>query len=231
MAGELEQPESDGPGLATGVLAPLLASLSIRCLRATMRIRHEGREGLEALEAAGRNYILAFWHGRLLMMPYAYRGRRMAIMISRHKDGELIARTMRRFGHAAIRGSTTRGGAEALRAVVRKLHSGWDVGITPDGPRGPRFQVQSGVIQAARLGGVPIVPVAFAARPARTFASWDRFMLPWPFARATFIYGRPLAVPRRAGAEEMERLRAALEKEMQAMTERAERDCGRLSAP
>ncbi len=222
-----EQPEKRrGPGAVAGVLVPLLASVVIRVLRATLRIRHVGREELDALEAAGRNYILAFWHGRLLLMPYAYRGARMAILISRHADGELIARTMARFGHDAVRGSTTRGGASALRAVVRRLKEGWDVGITPDGPRGPRFQVQAGVIQAARLSGAPIVPVAFAARPAKVFASWDRFLLPYPFARAAFVYGAPLEIPRTAGDGELEALRERLERQMQELTRRAGAACG-----
>ncbi|MFQ5767596.1 MAG: lysophospholipid acyltransferase family protein [Acidobacteriota bacterium] len=163
------------------------------------------------MERTGQNYILAFWHGRLLMMPYCYRRRKIAIIISEHGDGELIARTMALFGHQTIRGSSTRGGAGALRQAIRHLRRGGDIGFTPDGPRGPRFRVQPGVIQAARLGRVPIIPVSFSARPAHHLASWDRFLLPWPFSRGLFLYGRPIRVPPDADAGRMEAARLELE--------------------
>jgi len=203
-------------------VAPWLAATLIRLLRVTLRLRHVGREPLEELERQGRTYIIAFWHGRLLLMPYCYRRGRMSILISRHRDGELIARTMARFGHQATRGSTTRGGASALREAVRLLRRGWDIGFTPDGPRGPRYRVQAGVIQAARLSGAPIVPVVFSARPARRLSSWDRFLVPFPFARAVFLYGEPFVVPGDSGAAEMEKLRLELEARMRALTEKAD---------
>ena len=196
--------------LAVALLS-LLAHLLIRLLRATVSIRHVGREHLERLERGDRNYIFAFWHGRLLMMPYAYRGKKMRILISRHADGEYIANAMRWFGHGAIRGSTTRGGAAALRAVVRALRGGMDVGFTPDGPRGPRFQVQDGVILAARLGRVPIVPVSFSASRAKIFQSWDRFVLPLPFSRVTLFYGEPIHIPETCNRWEMREFRSRLE--------------------
>lgn len=187
-----------------------------------MRLRHLGREELEELEAQGRACILAFWHGRFLMMPYCYRRGRITILISRNRDGELIARTMSWFGHDATRGSSSRGGAAALKEVVKRLRDGWDVAFTPDGPRGPRFRVQPGVIQAARLSGAPIIPVGFSARPAVSFHSWDRFLLPLPFSRGTFSYGRSLEVPRDADGALMERLRVELEARMRALSGPAE---------
>jgi hypothetical protein len=204
-------------------LVPLLASLFIRLLRRTMRLRHVARGNLESLESAGSNYILAFWHGRLLMMPYCYRGNRMVIMISRHRDGEFIARTMQRFGHGVVRGSSTQGAMAALKALVRHLRQGGDAGVTPDGPRGPRAVVQPGTLQAAKLAGVPIVPVSFGASRAWSMASWDRFLVPMPFSRGTFFYGEPLIVPRNADGEQMEALRLRLERDLQDLTRRADR--------
>ena len=213
--------EGRGVGLAVRLLS-FLAFLFIRALRMTMRIRHVGREHLERLECEGRNYILAFWHGRLLMMPYLYTGDRMRILISRHKDGEYIAHTMSWFGHRSIRGSTTKGGTVALKQVVRALRSGMDVGFTPDGPRGPRHRVQQGIIQAARLGGVPILPVSFSAKPARILRSWDQFLLPLPFSRGTFLYGAPIEVPSDSSSEVVEQLRSELERRLQGLVERGD---------
>ncbi|HKY32641.1 MAG TPA: lysophospholipid acyltransferase family protein [Candidatus Polarisedimenticolia bacterium] len=193
------------------LVVPPLASLFIRALRRTMRIRFVGGEALDGLRRSGRPYIHAFWHGHLLMMPYSYPGRRIGILISSHGDGELIARTMSRFGHETIRGSTTRGGASALRQAVRMLRAGGDVAFTPDGPKGPRHVVQPGVIEAARLGGAPIVPVGFSASPRRVLGSWDGFIVPYPFSRGVFVYGAPLTVPSRAGEAELERARRELE--------------------
>ena len=161
------------------------------------------------------------------MMPYCYREDRISILISQHRDGEMIARTMGWFGHDSIRGSSTRGGTSALKAVVKQLRAGKDVAFTPDGPRGPRHRVQGGVIQAARLGGVPIVPVTFSAHPAKIFASWDRFLLPGPFSRGAFLYGAPLKVPRDASGEEVEACRLRLEEQMRELTERADGVVGR----
>lgn len=144
-------------------LAPLAANGLIRLVRRTMRVRYSGRAVLESLIRAQRPFILAFWHGELFLMRYAFPGTRITILISRHRDGEIIARTMELFGLHASRGSTTEGGAAGLREVVRRVREGYCIGFTPDGPRGPRHVVQPGVIQAARLARIPIVPVGFGA--------------------------------------------------------------------
>ncbi len=202
-------------------IVPRLAALLIRILRATMRIRCAGRERLEALRSAGGRYIHAFWHGDLLLMPYAYPGGKIAILISEHRDGEHIARTMERFGHTSVRGSTTSGGAAALRGAVRMARDGYDLGFTPDGPRGPRHKAQMGVVAASRMTGLPIVPVGFSARPARRLGSWDGFIVPWPFSRGVFVYGEPLLVAPEAGAEEMEEARRRVEAALSECARRA----------
>jgi len=211
-------------------LVPRVAALWIRTLRMTLRIRHVGREALDELEARDQRYIHAFWHGRLLLMPYSYRAGRITILISQHRDGEFISRTMERFGFQTTRGSTTRGGARGLLAAVRRMREGFDLGITPDGPKGPRQKVQAGVIEAARLSGFPIVPVSFSAHPARELGSWDGFLIPRPFGRGVFVYGAPMSIPRRASPEEREKLRGELEAELNRLTERADREVGRRAA-
>jgi|SRR5688572_18542914 len=212
------------------LLVPPLASLLIRLTRLTMRVRHVGRDGIARARAGDRPYIHAFWHGHLFLMPYSYRGPGISILISAHHDGELISRTMARFGHESIRGSTTSGGAGALRQAVRALRAGRDLGFTPDGPRGPRHEVQMGVIQAARLGGAAIVPVAFAASRCRRLGSWDRFVVPYPFSRGVFVYGEPLEVAAEADPAGMERARRELEQRLAEATVRAQALAGGAAA-
>lgn len=147
---------------AAMIVLPRIAAVWIRLTRFTTRVRYENRDGIEELGRRDMPYILAFWHGRLFLMPYAYPGRRIAILISGHRDGEIISRTMERLGFTTARGSSTRGGVAGLRGILRRLRDGFDAAFTPDGPRGPRESVQPGVISAARLSGAPIVPVVYA---------------------------------------------------------------------
>jgi lysophospholipid acyltransferase (LPLAT)-like uncharacterized protein len=135
------------------------------------------------------------------MMPYAYRGRRVSVLISQSRDGELIARTVAHFGIDAARGSSSRGGVAGLRDLLRKGAAGYDLAFTPDGPRGPSGVVQPGVILAAAATGFPVQPVAIAASRARSLRSWDRFLVPLPLATVHLVYGEPLRVPRRAAPE------------------------------
>ncbi len=172
-------------------LVPPLGASVIRLLGLTTRLRHERRESVEALRRQGRACLYAFWHSRQLMMPLAYGGRGIHVLISRHRDGELIQRIIARFGLRAVRGSTTRGGSEALRALVRVARGGADVAITPDGPKGPRQVAQPGVVQLAKASGVPIVPVTFACSKKNSSRAGIGFCSPCPSgAGSTFTATR-----------------------------------------
>lgn len=144
------------------ILPPLAYGL-IRFLSWTMRLSYVNFDGVNRLWEEGRNTIVAFWHGRLLMMPVVYKGKGISILVSQHRDGELIARTVKRFGIDSIRGSTTRGWLGGVKGLLKAIREGRDIAITPDGPRGPRHQVQMGIIQIARTTGLPIIPMAFGA--------------------------------------------------------------------
>lgn len=143
---------------------PRIASLFIRALHATLRIRHVNGEGIDRLNREGKHYVLAFWHSDILLMIRSKLALPVTAMISQHRDGELIARTMEHFGAFASRGSTTRGGSTALKEMIRIGASGSNLAITPDGPRGPRHVAQIGVVLAAQATGLPVMPVAFAAK-------------------------------------------------------------------
>ncbi len=144
-------------------LGPPLGYLCIRALGRTLRIRTLHAERVRAFWESGRGVIIAFWHSRQLMMPLCYGGSRLSILISEHRDGELIHRIVRRFGFDTVRGSTTRGGARALRQMARLGRARADLAVTPDGPRGPRCVAQPGVVELAKLTGQPIIPLTFAA--------------------------------------------------------------------
>lgn len=196
--------------------APFAAAWLIRAIRLTVRARAHGRETIERFARENQRYIHVFWHAHLLLMVYSYVGPRLVFMISRHRDGEMIARTVERFGYAPMRGSTTRGGAMALRGMLREIERGSDIGFTPDGPRGPSRVVQPGCIAAAQMSGLPIVPVALGASRAWRLDTWDRFVVPKPGARVLFAYGEPMHFARDeaidAGCRRLEAAMSALER-------------------
>lgn len=176
--------------------APLL-----RVWGRTWRIRWDLHPAVRALEATGEPYIHAHWHAHLLPLAYAYRGRGIAVLVSRHGDGEYITQIIHRMGYGTIRGSSSRGGLRALLEMGRFGRAGVPLGVTPDGPRGPRHRLQPGILLIAQKSGQVIVPMATGARPCRYLKSWDRFEIPHPFARLLVICGEPIVIPPDASQE------------------------------
>ena len=208
-------------------VAPVLAAGAVRLLGLTLRLSIVGLEALVPIWREPRPVIYALWHGRLLMVPWMSarlaptRGARaIRVLASRSRDGELIARCARRFGLAPVRGSSSRGGASAMRALVNALGTGEDIVVGPDGPRGPRERVQAGLPALAALTGAPVVPIAFAARPARTLATWDAFQIPAPFARCAFVFGDLVHVK---ASDDRDDARTRLERALTATTAAADR--------
>lgn len=148
---------------STLIAVPFLASVLIKFFAITMRISYVNFEKVWGDWRSGRNVILAFWHGRLLMMPVMYRGCGVSVLVSQHKDGELIARAVKRFNIDSVRGSSTRGWLGGVRGLLNAVKKGKDIAITPDGPKGPKFNVQTGIIHLAKLTGLPIIPMTFSA--------------------------------------------------------------------
>jgi lysophospholipid acyltransferase (LPLAT)-like uncharacterized protein len=214
-------------GDATRRVLCRLAAWYIRLVRVTGRWRMVRGEAAEALWQSDEPFIGCFWHGRLLMMPTAWRQHgQIAVLASRHRDGELVAETVRHLGIAAIRGSSGKGGASALRAMVKALGGGTSVVITPDGPRGPRMRVNDGIVSVAQLSGRTILPASYGARRRIVLDTWDRFVVPLPFTGGVFVWGTPIAVPRDADAEACERARREIEEQLNALTAEADRLVG-----
>jgi lysophospholipid acyltransferase (LPLAT)-like uncharacterized protein len=184
----------------------------------TMQIRPVDFEKARA-EIESRKFVLAFWHSRILMVSYLYKGWGGITLVSGSKDGEIIAQVLKRQGHETIRGSTSRQGVRALARLIKSLREEIHPGaVVPDGPRGPRFKVQPGIITLAKKTGYPIVPVSYSARKTKVFASWDRFILPYPFTEGSIIYGTPISVPWNIDVEEQEVYRIRVEEELNRIT-------------
>jgi lysophospholipid acyltransferase (LPLAT)-like uncharacterized protein len=193
----------------------------VRLLARTVRVFEEWEDPQYATSNPDRpRAIYAFWHGGILCAALTHVGSGICIPISRHRDGEYVARMAERIGARPIRGSTRRGGARALLEMVRVLDEA-DVAITPDGPRGPRQVVQPGILQLARLSQRPIIAGAFDVAGAWVAPSWDRFVVPRPFARLAFCCGAPISVPRDASDREIEDLRRRLQADLLRLTARA----------
>jgi lysophospholipid acyltransferase (LPLAT)-like uncharacterized protein len=206
-------------------LAATVIYLGIRALAATIRFRLDDRSQLFS-GAPKEKLIFAIWHNRLALSPILYHRyvlkfspeRRMAGMVSASRDGGLLSQIFEHFGFEAVRGSSSRRGPQALVEMTTRAERGYDLAITPDGPRGPRYEVQAGVISVAQLTGLPIVPASYHLNWKIRLKSWDRFQIPLPFARCEIIAGKIIRVPREATDAERVELRKQLETEMRAIT-------------
>lgn len=188
-----------------GLGAPLLGALG-----RTVRLEAVGREHLETLDRAGGRYIVALWHGHILPGMFYFRDRGIVVVTSENFDGEWIARIIKRFGYGAARGSTSRGGARALRSLLKSIAQS-PAAFTVDGPRGPRGVAHPGVVWLARATGHPILPIHAAADRHWTMTSWDRTQIPKPWSRVVVALSQPLYVPRETDEGGLERARVAVE--------------------
>jgi len=175
----------------------------------------------------GENMIFAFWHNRFTMMPFVYENHfhqnRIAVIVSQSRDGELVVRFLDRFHFKSIRGSSSRGGKQAMLNLTRIVRDGWNVAVTPDGPRGPRYQVQDGIITLASVTGVPIVPVSYSSSLRFIFrGSWDHFRLPLPGSRMKMAFGEPLMVGKRLNDRERSDFREELRRRLRQADREAE---------
>lgn len=183
---------------------------------------------IDRLIAEKTPWIVCFWHNRLLMMSANWTGpqNKMHMLISAHRDGLLIAETMKYFGILTVSGSSTKGGLQALRHLIRLLKKGDCIGITPDGPRGPRFKARGGIVQVAKLAGCPIVPVSYSTTRRKVLNSWDRFVFAFPFSKGVFIAGEPIYVPASATAEESKEVLLTIETKLKYISDHADQLCG-----
>jgi len=207
-------------------VVPAVAAAAVSALGMTLSVRVVGIDALRPLWQTGHPLIYGVWHARILMVPWLNARlrqrqaiRRVTVLASRSRDGQLMADFAQRFGLAVVRGSSSRGGLEALRDLVRALRGGHDVAMVPDGPRGPACRLQGGVVALAAATGAPIVPLGVAASPARRLGSWDRFMVPMPFGRCGVAFGGLIEVKRH---DDREDARARVERALTEATSAAD---------
>ena len=221
-------------------MLPPLASALIRLTARWMRWTWEGRAHLDGLIDGGEPFVFAFWHERILLLCPLVRLPRngVAVLISNNRDGELIARVVRRLGATVIRGSTTKarrkgavekGGAQARREAAAYMDAGGAIALTPDGPRGPRREAQAGVAVLSSLAGAPVICAAYSTSGGRKLRSWDRFLLPRPFSRGAYVFAPPLPPPPRSDEAAVEAHRREIERTLTAVTDRADEIVGRPS--
>jgi lysophospholipid acyltransferase (LPLAT)-like uncharacterized protein len=206
-------------------LVARLIWLIVRCMAATIRFRLDDRSGYFS-GAPKEAIIFAVWHNRLALSLTMYERfvlcyqpeRKLGALVSASKDGGMLARVLELFRIEPVRGSSSRRGAQALRELVAWGNRGYDLAITPDGPRGPCYTVRDGVIATAQLTGLTIVPASYHLTWKIKLKSWDRFQIPLPFSRCDITTGKVMRVPREAADGEREILRQQLEAEMRAIT-------------
>ncbi len=161
----------------------------------TTRWTYIGLEHLEQLIKTDTPFIAAFWHGRLAMLPFLWQWNKpFYMLLSEHGDGRFIAKVVNHHNIKSIYGSSTRGGAHAAFSCIKELKQGHSMGITPDGPKGPRHELSEGLIHIARLSGAPILPTSYALKGHRFLKTWDRFLVPLPFTQGVFVIGEPIHI-------------------------------------
>jgi lysophospholipid acyltransferase (LPLAT)-like uncharacterized protein len=185
-------PDESRPGRRFRVaLISALGGFVLRLLGWTWRVRREGGAAFDDMLARKEPFIIVFWHGEIVPVSWVHRHRGFAPLISRHADGEIIARIVEGLGYRTVRGSTSRGGVRALLETAQRVKEGITVGFTPDGPRGPRHVFAPGALIVAQRTGRPIVALGATASRAWRLRSWDRHLVPKPFATITIRYSEP----------------------------------------
>ena len=175
-------------------LAPYFYKYLMTMLMSTCRVKVHGKEHVQALSQRNTGWLYAIWHDNNLISVWSLRSEKYIAMVSNSKDGEIITRVIEMLGNSVIRGSTSKGAMQAAQQALRALQDNKVIAITPDGPRGPKYCLQEGVLYLSALTNSPIIPVHLECSRQWQFNSWDNSKLPKPFAKMHIVYGEPLSV-------------------------------------
>ncbi|GBF43682.1 hypothetical protein LPTSP2_29850 [Leptospira ellinghausenii] len=210
-------------------LLPLIIVWLQRFIGLTSRFRIFKNEQYEEIFKNKKPYIYSIWHTNVLYSPYLHRNKKVAVLISESKDGDFINQVVHRFGNSSIRGSSSKGGSKALKAMIQHLKKGLPAAFTPDGPRGPALILQPGIIAAAQVTQVPIVPFHYeCSRQWILEKAWDKHRVPKPFTTFVVSYGEPIYVPRELNEVEFENMRLKVEEAMLKNRDKAIQEAERI---
>ena len=214
----------------TQLLISLLGSLYVLFVYKTSTIDLKNRKNIDRLFKKKESFIYAFWHDQLLICPLTWQSEfEIKVLISKHRDGDIIARLISKLGFKAIRGSThksgktkNKGGLTSARQMIKSLKNGISIGISPDGPKGPRHKVSDGILSISRLSNSSILPVGIGFKKKWVLNTWDKFIIPKPFNQITIIWGEPL--PALKNEKSINRIKNKLESKMYNLTKKANRN-------
>lgn len=191
----------------------------------SLTISKTGSEKFEEIRSRNANYVVAFWHGSMLVGWFLHRPIRdanISALVSQSSDGEYLSAVIERWGYSMIRGSSHIGGKEAMQLMVEEVEKGHSLAITPDGPRGPRHEMKMGAVRIAQKTGVPLILVGIAAKKKKNLRSWDAFEVPMPFSEVSVVYGEPVCVPKELEGESLDNFKLKMQHRLQELTLKAE---------
>lgn len=195
----------------------------------TLRITKVSSRSFDELRAAGKNYVVAFWHGSMLVGWFLHRPmgtEKISALVSQSNDGEFLATVLERWGYTLIRGSSHIGGKEAMQLMIQSIADGSSLAITPDGPRGPRHEMKMGAVRAAQQASAPLILAGIALEKKKLLRSWDKFEVPLPFSRAAVVYSEPFIVPKGLNGQSLDEFKMNMQRQLNELTARAEEHLG-----
>ena len=198
----------------------LFSSISLLCK--SLNIVKKNYEVIKKLNSENQNFVLAFWHGTMILPWYLHRAQNFAALTSKSKDGDLLAKILKKWNYKVIRGSSSTGGEVALGIMVDYAKNKYSVAITPDGPRGPRQEFKAGAVITAKKSGIPLVLVGVGFKRKKILGNWDKFEIPYFFTKAKIIYSDPVYVNRNLTYEETSEIIAKCSLEMKRLQAEAQ---------
>lgn len=209
-----------------------LVAMYMRLVYKTSQWQIFNRSHFETYGGTNKPGIACFWHNRLGMMAYGrLPGMKFSVLISGHADGRVISKAMAHLGIGTITGSTSKGSSEAIRKLLQTLHKGECVAVTPDGPRGPRFSVNIGLLKIAAKAGVDLIPMTYSTSRRVLVNSWDRFILPLPFSKGVIMYGEPIRLSKNASEQELNKSLQLLQERLIDISNESDHLCGNEIIP
>jgi lysophospholipid acyltransferase (LPLAT)-like uncharacterized protein len=198
----------------------LYSALNLLCR--SLRINKQNIDVIETLKKNNQNYILAFWHGTMLLPWYLHGSQNFAALTSKSKDGDLLAKILKKWNYKVIRGSSSTGGDIALGIMVDYAKNKYSIAITPDGPRGPRQNFKAGAVITAKRSGIPLVLAGIGFKRNKALSNWDKFEVPYFFTRTNIIYSEPIHVDAKLTYEETSEIISGCEAKLNSLQQQAQ---------